>query len=211
MAAAREAALQHKGVRDALGWVSSILKQAAAQGASGAGVDAGKGVEGPAVAASDGRGCEGSEVGKGVEGPEVGKPASSASEVGHEREAAEEAEAAGQLVNVPLYAPGHIYWLVGGGGGWGLRRGEGRGGGARGREEEAGQLAIAPLCAPRHIVWLGGGWGRGQCVGVGALGRGLGTHERGTACVPACLPTCLPAHPPACLPACLLCCLHFNP
>ncbi|KAI8477317.1 MAG: hypothetical protein J3K34DRAFT_108965 [Monoraphidium minutum] len=86
---AADAALQRGRVRAALGWVSKTLKKATGRGGGGAAAAA------PAAAA----GAPGAAA-------EV-----HASDVGHEREAAEQAAAAGELVNVPLYAPGRIFWL----------------------------------------------------------------------------------------------------
>jgi hypothetical protein len=87
---AKGAALQSRGVRDALGWVSATLKRAAAASGSGSGSGAG----GAGSAAS------GAQDDTSSGGPE------------DERTAAERAAAEGKLLDAPLYAPGRVYWLV---------------------------------------------------------------------------------------------------
>lgn len=86
---AKGAALQSRGVRDALGWVSATLKRAAAASGSGSGSGAG----GAGSAAS------GAQDDTSSGGPE------------DERTAAERAAAEGKLLDAPLYAPGRVYWL----------------------------------------------------------------------------------------------------
>jgi hypothetical protein len=97
------AALQSEPVRAALGWVSAALKAAASAGKQPSERRDTAAAAAAAVAAVDK--AEKKDVGGVVAERRV-------SGSGHEREAAEEAQEAGELVDVRLYAPGRIFWLV---------------------------------------------------------------------------------------------------
>ncbi|KIZ01748.1 hypothetical protein MNEG_6210 [Monoraphidium neglectum] len=96
------AALQSEPVRAALGWVSAALKAAASAGKQPSERRDTAAAAAAAVAAVDK--AEKKDVGGVVAERRV-------SGSGHEREAAEEAQEAGELVDVRLYAPGRIFWL----------------------------------------------------------------------------------------------------